>query len=205
MKKNLCCFIAGLMLLLTACTAPPVEEELTYEQQLSEAMLLCREDLPKGQAALRERDAQLLGGRQIAGEGCTLGLWQLQCGGQTVLLWQLTCTAAEEYPGHLDTLHLTWEGGKYYRSEGDNAWSTVQGRTENTVSFNIEDDHLTAGDTTCGAVYLQAPATVYGAQWEHTADARETTLTPDGDAVTAITRDAQQTRTLTLEHKEETP
>lgn len=205
MKKRFWWLVVVPMLLLTACTAPPVEETLTDEQQLSEAMLLCRENLSRGQAALRERDAQLLGGRQIAGENCTLGLWQLYDGERYLLLWQLTYTAAEEYPGHLDTLHLTWEGGKYYRSEGDNAWSTVQGRTENTVSFNIEDDHLTAGDTTWGAVYLQAPATAYGAQWEHTADARETTLTPDGDAVTATTRDAQQTWTMTLEHKEETP
>ena len=146
-----------------------------------------------------------MGGKQTAGESSTFAVWQLHRGEQYLLLWQLTCTAAEEKPGTLDTLRLTWEGGKYYLSEGDSAWSTGQGRTENTVSFNIEDDHLTAGDTTCGAVYLQAPATAYSVQWEHTADAQETILTADGDVVTATTRDAQQTWTLSLEHKEETP
>ena len=205
MKKQLWWLVMGLALLLTACAAPPVEEDPTYEQQLSAAMRLCRENLSIGQAALGELDAQIVGGKQTAGTYGTLALWQLQCKEQTVLLWQLTSTAAEENPGTLDTLRLTWEGGKYYRSEGDSAWSTVQGRTENTVSFNIEDDHLTAGDTTCGAVYLQAPATAYSVQWEHTADAQETILTADGDVVTATTRDAQQTWTLSLEHKEDTP
>lgn len=205
MKKQLWWLVVGLALLLTACAAPPVEETLTYEQQLSAAMRLCRENLSIGQAALQELDAQIVGGKQTAGTYGTLALWQLQCKEQTVLLWQLTCTAAEENPGTLDTLRLTWEGGKYYRSEGDSAWSTVQGRTENTVSFNIEDDHLTAGDTTCGAVYLQAPPTAYSVQWEHTADVQETILTAEGDTVTATTRDAQQTWTLSLEHKEETP
>ena len=205
MKKQLWWLIVGWMLLLTGCAAPPVAETLTDEQRLSDAMLLCREDLSKGQAALRELDAQIVGGKQTAGESSTLAVWQLHRGEQYLLLWQLTCTAAEEHPGHLDTLRLTWEGSKYYRSEGDETWSTVQGRTENTVSFNIEDDHLAAGDTTCGAVYLQAPATAYGAELEHTAAAQETTLTADGDTVTATTRDAQQTWTLSLEHKEDTP
>ena len=205
MKKQLWWLVVGLALLLTACAAPPVEETLTCEQQLSAAMLLCRENLSQGQAALRELDVQMISGKQTAGENSTLAVWQLQCGERYLLLWQLTCTAAEENPGTLDTLRLTWEGGKYYLSEGDSAWSTAQGRTENTVSFNIEDDHLTAGDTTCGAVYLQAPATAYSVQWEHTADAQETILTADGDVVTATTRDAQQTWTLSLEHKEETP
>lgn len=205
MKKQLWWLIVGLTLLLTACAAPPVEETLTDEQQLSEAMLLCRENLSMGRAALRELDAQIIGGKQTAGESCTFALWQLYDGERYLLLWQLTCTAAEEHPGTLDTLHLTWEGGEYYRSEGDGSWSTVQGRTENTVSFNIEDDHLAAGDTTCGAVYLKAPATAYGAQWEHTVDAAETVLTADGDAVNVTTRDAQQVWLLHLEHKEETP
>ena len=205
MKKQLWWLIVGLTLLLTACAAPPVEETLTDERQLSEAILLCREDLSAGQAALREMDVQMIGGKQTAGTYGTLGLWQLYDGERYLLLWQLTCTAAEEHPGTLDTLHLTWEGGEYYRSEGDGSWSTVQGRTENTVSFNIEDDHLAAGDTTCGAVYLKAPATAYGAQWEHTVDAAETVLTADGDAVNVTTRDAQQVWLLHLEHKEETP
>jgi len=204
-KKRLWQLIVVPMLLLTACAAPPVEEELTDEQQLSEAMLLCRENLSAGQAALREMDVQMIGGKQTAGTYGTLGLWQLYDGERYLLLWQLTCTAAEENPGTLDTLRLTWEGGEYYRSEGDGSWSTVQGRTENTVSFNIEGDHLTAGDTTCGAVYLQAPATAYSAQWEHTVDAAETVLTADGDAVNVTTRDAQQVWLLHLEHKEETP
>lgn len=205
MKKQLWWLAVGLMFLLTACAAPPVEETLTYEQQLSAAMLLCRENLSQGQAALRELDAQIVGGKQAANDRCTLALWQLHDGERHLLLWQLTSTAAEKHHGHLDTLRLTWEGGKYYRSEGDSAWSTVQGRTENTVSFNIEDDRLTAGDTTCGAVYLQAPATAYEVQLEHTVDAAEMMLTAEGDTVTATTRDAQQTWTLSLEHKEETP
>lgn len=205
MKKGICCLAAALTLLLTACAAPLAEETLTYEQRLSEAMLLCRENLSEGQAALQELDARLLGGRQIAGQDCTLAVWQLRYGGQHLLLWQLTCTAAEEEPGTLDTLRLTWEGGDYYRSEGDAAWSTVQGRTENTVSFNIEDDHLAAGDTTCGAVYLQAPAAACSVSLEHSAAAMETELTADGDAVAVTTRDAQQIWTLALEYKEETP
>lgn len=205
MKKGCWCLAVGLMLLLTACSAPPVAEEPTYEQQLSTAMLLCREDLSKGQVALRNLGIQIIGGKQTAGAHGTLAVWQLNDGEQYLLLWQLTCTAAEENPGYLDTLRLTWEGGKYYLSEGDKAWSTVQGRTENTVSFNIEDDHLTVGDTTCGVVYLQAPVATYGAQWEHTVDARETILTADGDAATVTTRDVQQMWTLSLEHKEEKP
>ena len=205
MKKQLWWLIVGWMLLLTGCAAPSAEETRTDEQRLSDAMLLCREDFSKGQVALRELDAQIVGGKQTAGESSTLALWQLHRGEQYLLLWQLTCTAAEENPGHLDTLRLTWEGGKYYRSEGDGTWSSVQGRTENTVSFNIEDDRLAAGDTTCGAVYLQAPATAYGAELEHTAAAQETTLTAEGDTVTATTRDAQQMWTLSLEHKEDTP
>lgn len=206
--KKIWLLLAVLLLALTACAAPPQEEESeppTYEQQLSDAVALCRENLSKGQAALQELDARLLGGKQTAGECCTLGIWQLQCGEQMVLLWQLTCIATEKNPGTLDTLHLAWEGGDYYRSEGDAAWSTVQGRGENTVTFNIEDSHLAAGDTACGAVCLKDPATAYSAQWDHTADARETTLTAEGDAITATTRDAQQVWTLQLEHKEETP
>lgn len=205
MKKRFWWLIVGLMLLLTACAAPSVEEELTDEQQLSEAMLLCRENLSKGRAALRELDAQMIGGEQSAGTYSTLAVWQLHDGERYLLLWQLTCAAAEEDPGTLDSLHLTWEGGDYYRSEGDAAWSTVEGRTENTVSFHIEDDHLTAGDTACGAVYLKAPATAYSARLEHTAAAWETTLTAEGDTIAATTRDTQQVWTLSLEHKEETP
>lgn len=205
MKKRLWWLGVGLALLLTACGAPQAAEEgLTYEQQLSAAMALCREDLPKGRAALAELGAQLLDGRQLEGQDCTLGLWQLQCGEQTVLLWQLDCAAAEEHPGTLDTLHLTWEGAAYHHAEGDAVWSSLQGRVENTASFNIEDSHLAAGDSTCGAVYLKDPATAYSARLEHTADARETTLTADGETVTAITREVQQVWTLLLEHKEET-
>ena len=205
MRRGLWWLVVGLAFLLTACAAPPVAEEPTDEQQLSEAMLLCRENLSQGQAALGELDAQIVGGKQTAGAYGTLALWQLRAGERYLLLWQLTCTAAEEHPSTLDTLRLTWEGGKYYLAEGDAAWSTVQGRTENGISFNMEDDNLTAGDTTCGAVYLQARATAYSVQWEHTADAQETILTADGDVVTATTRDAQQTWTLSLEHKEDTP
>ena len=54
MKKNLWWLVVGLAFLLTACAAPPVAETRTYEQQLSAAMLLCRENLSQGQAALQE-------------------------------------------------------------------------------------------------------------------------------------------------------
>lgn len=205
MKKGLWWLVVGLTLLLTACAAPPVEEEPTCEQQLSDAMLLCRENLPIGQAALRELDARLLGGKQTAGERCTLGLWQLQYGEQTVLLWQLTCIVAEEYPGHLDTLYLSWTGGDYHHAEGDGVYSSLQGRDGSSIAFNIQDGDLSAGDTTCGAVWLKAPATAYEARLEHTADATETVLTADSGAVTATSRDVQQVWTLHLEHKEEAP
>ena len=68
MKKQLWWLVVGLMLLLTACAAPPVEETRTYEQQLSAAMRLCRENLSIGQAALGELDAQIVGGKQTAGD-----------------------------------------------------------------------------------------------------------------------------------------
>lgn len=76
MKKQLWWLIVGWMLLLTGCAAPPAEETLADEQRLSDAMLLCREDLSKGQAALRELDAQIVGGKQTAGESSTLAVWQ---------------------------------------------------------------------------------------------------------------------------------
>ena len=112
MKRGLWWLVVGLVLLLTACAAPPAAEDPTYEQQLSEAMLLCRENLSKGQAALRELDSQIIGGKQTDGAYGTLALWQLRDGERYLLLWQLTCAAAEEHPGTLETLRLTWEGGK---------------------------------------------------------------------------------------------
>ncbi len=207
MKRKCWPLLAALLVLLTACAAPQSEEtNLTHEQKLSDAVALYREDAPKGLMALTALDAKLLGGKQVRGERCTLGVWQLECGGRHLLLWRLDWVEEEKHPGQLDTLYLTWEGADYYLAEGDGTWSSVRGREEGSVAFNVEDDHLVAGDSTCGAIYLQSPATSFEGWLEHTVDAWETVLATEGNTLTAVTRDVQQVWTLHLsKHEEELP
>ena len=178
MKRICWPLLVALLLALAGCAASPQEKpkEPTYEQQLSDAMSLCRENLPEGLKALTELDAQLLGGAQTKEGVYTLAVYQLRCGEQMVLLWRLDCAAAKENPDTLDAIHLTWDGADYYRSEGDGVYSTVRGRGKKSVSFNVEDDHLPAGGSSCGAVYLQGAAHHWQVRLENTFTAEETVL-----------------------------
>lgn len=211
MKGKCWPLLTVLLLALTACAAPPQEEESeppTYEQQLSDAAALCREDLPAGLNALTELDTQLLGGAQTKEGGYTLAVWQLCCGQQAVLLWRLDCAAAKENPGTLDAIHLTWAGADYYRSEGDGVYSTVRGRDSKSVSFNVEDDHLPAGGSSCGAVYLQGTAHHWQVRLENTFTAEETVLCVTRGDTQATTKQVPRSTELSVAaqlEQEDTP
>lgn len=213
--KKIWWMMLSLLLLLTGCVAPLQEEDAeppTYEQKLSGAMALCRDDLPKGLKALTELDARLLGGAQTKEGGDTLAVWQLQCGEQVVLLWRLDCATAKGNPGTLDAIHLTWDGADYYSSVGDGVYSTVRGRDEKSVSFNVEDDRMGAGVSSCGAVYLQGAAHHWQARLESTFTAEATVLrvTQDDAQATATATTTQVPRSTELSvvaqlEQEETP
>lgn len=174
MKKGILWLLVSVLMLSGCAAAPQPQEEPAYVCRLSEAVALCRNDLPGSIAQLSAWEAELLGGTQIRQENCVLGVWQLQCAERPALLWRLDCEKAEAAPAGLDTLCLTWEGAAYYRSEGDGIYSTVQGRQEQTVLFNVEDDRLAAGESTCGIVYLQDTAENWAVHLTHTFTAKET-------------------------------
>lgn len=206
------------LLLLTGCAAPAEPEqseqpkETGYVQQLSDAVALCREELSVGLNALTELDTQLLGGAQTKEGGYTLAVWQLRCGEQALLLWRLDCAAAKENPGALDAIHLTWDGADYDRSEGDGVYSTVRGRDSKSVSFNVEDDRLPAGGSSCGAVYLRGTAHHWQVRMENTFHAEETVLfVTQGDGrvtTTAATKQVPRSAELSVAaqlEQEDTP
>ena len=205
MKKMTVFLALMLSLLLTACAAPPQKEipkALTLEQQLSDAAALCRQDMAAGLRALEQLDARVLGGGQLRGDDYILAVWQLQQGEDVLLLWRLDCTAEKEYPDTLDTIYLTWEEAEYYCSTGDDTYSTVQGRQRQCVSFNVEDQRMSAGSSTCGAVYLQSAAERWEVQLVNTFAAEETALwverSDNGEAVTATTAYVPQQTELSV-------
>ena len=196
--KKIWWLMLSLLLLLTACTLPQekIPTVLTREQQLSDAAALCRQDMAAGLRALEQLDAHILGGGQMRGSDYTLAVWQLQQGDDILLLWRLDCTAGKKHPGTMDTVHLTWEEAEYYLSTGDNTYSTVQGRQRQRVSFNVEDQKMSAGSSTCGAVYLQSAAECWEVRLVNTFDAEETALWVEGndhrETITATTTQVPQ-------------
>ncbi len=194
-KKYMICLCAVLLCLLTGCGPKKDPAPPSVEQQLCTALRQCRDNAAKGMAQLQELDTVLLGGTLTQSGSYTLGVYQLQSNGQTLLLWQLDCAAQEERPGTLDTLRLSWQGAEYYLSDGDGVCSTVQGRTENSVAFNVQDNDLAAGESCFGVVYLKSAASGYDAHFTHTLQGERTTLTTvngDTQTLTAVTTEVEQ-------------
>ena len=195
MKKHMIFLCTVLLCCLIGCAKKEDPAPPSIEQQLSAALWQCRDNAAKGMAQLHELDTVLLGGTLTQSGNYTLGVYQLERAGRAMLLWQLGCTAQEERPGTLDTLRLSWQGAEYYLSDGDGVYSTVQGRDENSVAFNVQDNDLTADAVCFGVVYLKSVAGSYEAHLTHTLQGDLTTLTTingDTQTLTAVTTEVEQ-------------
>lgn len=105
----------------------------------------------------------------------TLTVYAYKRGGSSIyyLQWSLSVDKKEWYPGPLDYVSLEWdtENAKYYGSSGDGDESTVAGKSDGIVLFNLEDDNLAAGDSSYGTVQVTRKGTGsldFGSKFTHT-------------------------------------
>lgn len=156
-----------------------------YETAVAEIMRGYDKDPAAARAALAGLDAALLGeperaeGRSAGGTiggtaDYTLTVYAVQRGGDAncLLQWRLDCHKAEANAGSLDLVGLEWDTayGRYYSAGGDGAHSSVAGRSEGVVLFNLEDEELRRGGWSQGSVYVTPQAAgemAYGAKLTH--------------------------------------
>ena len=199
MKKYTYWLMAALMVFSTfsVALANEPDEEAAFLQQVTAIMQDYDSDPEAAEAALAELDAELVGEPQTqtvpSGSPATrstmptdyrLMVYALKRGGQSYyhLIWNLNAEEKETDCGSLDYVSIEWDTSRarYYSSRGDNNYSTVRGRSDGIVLFNLQDQDMNAGSLAAGSVQVTptvAGEMEYGSKFAHTYTVTENVVT----------------------------
>lgn len=190
MRKILSLFMATVLLMLIVVPTYANDKELSeseFEASVAEIIQAYKTDPEKVKERLNAIDAALLGepvviehyandnARGTSPSDYTFYVYSAKRAGASThyLMWVIAADSKEWFPGPLDYVSLEWdtEMATYYSSNGDDEFSTVQGRNTGIVVFNLEDDKLKSGDYAYGTVRV-TPSTggtlEYGSKFVHT-------------------------------------
>lgn len=168
--------------------------EIDYETAVAEIMRDYEKDPAAAKAALAELDTVLIGEpekvehvssqpvskwgligtQQTNPTDYTLLVYSMKRGNSSnyILQWRLDCHKTETNPDSLDFVSLEWDTAyaKYYSASGDGTYSSVAGRNDGIVLFNLEDDELKKDGWSQGTVYVTpevAGEMEYGTKFTH--------------------------------------
>ena len=195
------------LVMIVGCTPMAAAEvstdELDYETAVAEIMRDYEKNPAAAKAALVELDTELIGEpkgvdyidgkpvyqgaigtRKTNPTDYTLTVYSMKRGNSPNyhLQWRLDCNKTETRPGSLDFVSLEWDTAyaKYYSASGDGTYSSVAGRNNGIVLFNLEDDELKKDGWAQGTVYVTpevAGEMAYGSKFTHSYTERTTTST----------------------------
>lgn len=200
MKQTLIVFLSLCIIVMCCCPIGAIENDLSTEIALQEsstpddlghqiaAIMQTYFDDPEGtKSALNSIGVDLLDEPQIISYNSTnqerglnptdytLSVYSARRAGSknTYLMWSLQANKTELFPGPLDYISMEWdtEYASYYSSTGDDVFSTVQGRDDGIVLFNVQDNDLDKNESTYGYVIVSPKKTgwmEYGSKYVHT-------------------------------------
>lgn len=184
----LCCCPAGAThpLPISANGTTPSQTEADIGNQIATIMQAYFDDPESAKAALLAIDVTLLDEPRLVSHQSeteraldptdyTLTVYSAQRAGSknTYLMWSIHANKNEWLPGPLDYVSIEWDTqyASYHSSTGDGEFSTVQGRSDGIVLFNVQDQDLDKDDYTYGYVIVSPKKSgwmEYGSKFVHT-------------------------------------